>query len=708
MSNDDTGGVLPVPLNSPSPFEFEIALDTRVILDDDSDDGMAQFDDMIFEASEKRKRRLSRGCCRTLCDVDESYYRVSSYDEDAARRKKARKIVFFSLLMLLIGTLFGVVVGGALSSTSSSTPSTSSPASPDLSSLREKSFLPPAKYKGVVAADDSLCSNLGTLLMKGSGGNAIDAAIATTICLGVVNPGSSGIGGGCFILYHDSTSKSTSFIDSREFAPAAASSTMYDDLPATSSINGPFAAAVPAELKGLEKMHQLHGKIPWSDVVSPARDLALNGFRASPYLAHLASENWEKVSLNSDLKTLLSSPSQPEMPIKTGEIFKNTKLAETLTTIMTEGTDALFKGSIGAALVADLTEAGGIITTDDLASYDVTVRDPVSATVNGFTITGAPPPSSGGATVLAALRFVTGFDTPYAANFETLSQHRLSEGMKHAFAMRMSLADPAFYPDVGTVVEDMVSTSFVQNLRNSKYSDDGVQKLTEYGGSWSLLNETDRRRNLRGFQYLEDHGTTHLSVIDEYLNAVAITSTVNTEFGSGFLSPSTGILLNNQMDDFSSAGRPNYFGLVPSPKNYPAPHKRPLSSMSPTIVFDSHGKVRMVLGASGGPKIITATLQMILNHLFAGLDLFTSNSRPRIHDQLLYHNEETCTFSDEELLSGVELKLSDKTFQSMKRRGHPMLGVDYLGTCQAISVEQDSLISAVSDVRKDGQPAGNL
>ena len=215
-------------------------------------------------------------------------------------------------------------------------------------------------------------------------------------------------------------------------------------------------------------------------------------------------------------------------------------------------------------------------------------------------------------------------------------------------------------------------------------------------------------RHLRGFQYLEDHGTTHLSVVDADLNAVAITSTVNTEFGSGFLSPSTGILLNNQMDDFSSAGRANYFGLAPSPRNYPEPRKRPLSSMSPTIVFDSLGKVRMVLGASGGPKIITATTQMILNHLFAGLNLFSANSRPRIHDQLLYHDQETCTYSKEELLSGVVLELSDETKASLESRNHPMLGIDYLGTCQAISITSENLISAVSDVRKDGSPSGWL
>ena len=212
-------------------------------------------------------------------------------------------------------------------------------------------------------------------------------------------------------------------------------------------------------------------------------------------------------------------------------------------------------------------------------------------------------------------------------------------------------------------------------------------------------------RRATGFNYLNDHGTTHLSVVDSDMNAVAITSTVNTEFGSGFLS-STGILLNNQMDDFASAGRPNYFGISPSPLNYPQPFKRPLSSMSPTIVLDSSNKVRMVLGASGGPKIITSVLQTILNHLYAGLDLFIANSKPRIHDQLIYHGRTACAYSEEFLLSGVNVSLPAEILSLMERKGHTMEGADYMGSCQAIALTSEGAVSAVSDIRKDGSPAG--
>ena len=251
MSDNNTHQ--PLSMSSPAPFPA-IDIDTHVILDDlddDSDEGMKHFDDMIKEATERRSHKPS---CLRCFEGDESYYRVSSYDKASSDRRKVRKIIAFSLFMLLLGTALGVAMGSARYP---SPPPSSPPSSqPDISSLKEQSYLPPDKYKGVVAADDGLCSDLGANLMKTTSANAIDAAVATALCLGVVNPGSSGIGGGCFILFHDSSTSSTSFIDSREFAPAAASSTMYDNLPPTSSTDGPYAAAVPAELKGLEKVRR--------------------------------------------------------------------------------------------------------------------------------------------------------------------------------------------------------------------------------------------------------------------------------------------------------------------------------------------------------------------------------------------------------------------------------------------------------------------
>ncbi|GMH54840.1 hypothetical protein TrLO_g13674 [Triparma laevis f. longispina] len=461
---------------------------------------------------------------------------------------------------------------------------------------------------------------------------------------------------------------------------------MFSGMSERASVDGALAIAVPGELKGLQAIHEginnFGGKLSWSDCVAPVRDL--QGTVSS------------------------SDPNSTPTPIRQGDILKRPQLANTLTMIMEEGADALYKGSLAASLSSEIISAGGILTQADLAAYSPTIRDPINATVKGYTILGAPPPSSGGATMIAAARYIAGFEEPYGANFDTLSKHRTSEAMKHAFAMRMNLADPAFYDETNDVVRDMIESDYVDSLRRNFHSDDSVQPTGNYGGEkWAQLSEGGEgggeRRKTTGLNYLEDHGTAHLSVIDSDLNCVALTTTVNTEFGSGFLSPSTGILLNNQMDDFASEGRPNYFGLAPSPLNYPEPFKRPLSSMSPSIVLYDN-KPRMVLGASGGPKIITATLQTFLNHALAGQDLFLANTSPRIHDQILYHNELTCVYSEEKLLSGAVIELPSSTKASMTSRSHVMTSASYLGCCQAISVDVDGLISAVSDVRKNGSP----
>lgn len=369
---------------------------------------------------------------------------------------------------------------------------------------------------------------------------------------------------------------------------------------------------------------------------------------------------------------------------------------------------------------------------------------------------GPGPPSSGGGAIIGALRFLSGYSAPYSSSFDALSQHRYVEACRHVFAIRMSLSDPKFDRDTNAnAVRDLVEGDYMETLRAGTL-DDTVLNISQYGGPrWAQLHSTvqhsaganpmkdakegDRRRrimersganddttatssrNLRRFNYLEDHGTTSLSVVDRNRNTVTITSSVNLEFGSKVVSPSTGILLNNDMDDFSTPGRPNSFGLRPSETNFPVPGKRPLSSMSPTIVFrdgsgsgrgpatphDDLGELVLSLGASGGPKIITAVLQTILNYVFVGMPLFEAVSAPRIHDQLLYHgaagtNVERCT-----LLQGPDIVLSNRTRAALEKRGHELIETDYLGAVQAVAVDlENGSLTAVSDIRKQGMPAG--
>lgn len=365
-------------------------------------------------------------------------------------------------------------------------------------------------------------------------------------------------------------------------------------------------------------------------------------------------------------------------------------------------------------------------------------RDPLISKVAGYNVVGSPPPSSGGSTIIGAIRFLAGFTTPYSALLDTLSKHWYVEACRHVFAIRMSLSDPDFNPeDNANAVKDLIEGEYIESLRKMTI-DDSVLKLSQYGGpTWAQLNdaddkgtledaqEGDRRRmmesvsrNLRLFNYLDDHGTSSFSVVDKDRNTVTMTSSVNLAFGSKVVSPSTGIVLNNQMDDFSSPGRVNYFGLHPSESNYVVAGKRPLSSMSPMFVFRDNqqksstdpndlGTLILSIGASGGPKIITSVLQTILNKLFVGMPLYESISQPRIHNQLLYHGAAGTNIEHDTLPQGPSLRLSNRTVTALKKRGHKVVRTDFLGTVQAVAVDlETNMLSAVSDVRKQGMPAG--
>jgi len=371
-------------------------------------------------------------------------------------------------------------------------------------------------------------------------------------------------------------------------------------------------------LKALERVHDRFGKIAWRKVVEPARKLASDGCLVSALLAREIRDNEQKIRKgNAMLLSVLSRDGTRNGNLLVeGDLLVQTKLGETLSAIAAEGADAIYTGERSKKIADEIISAGGIIKAEDIRNYQVIEREPlIMSDVGGFSFVSAPPPSSGGGAVLGAIRFLGGYLEPLASGIGALSSHRLSEAMKHVFAMRMNLADPSFSEKTADVIDNFIKGSFMEELRSNLSSDMGIQALGTYGGKWSVLVDgagagNGGRELVRNFGYLEDRGTTHISVVDGVGNAVALTSTVNTEFGSKFMSPSTGILLNNQMDDFSNPGKANFFGLAPSEENYIRPGKRPLSSMSPTFVFGAGGKLRMVVGASGGPKIITATLQV--------------------------------------------------------------------------------------------------
>ena len=628
---------------------------------------------------------------------------------------------------------------------------------------------------GAVASDHPVCSELGNSILRDLGGNAIDAAVATMLCLGIANPSSSGIGGGAFILVHgDATHHQqtigqanfvspdfidarnpnerapvrggyvTEVIDCREVAPQAATTNMYQGKPNTASTHGGLSIAVPGELRGLELAHARHGRLSWAAVVKPAVNLARYGVDVGAHLAHDIAGNTKFLSQMDGLRTLLTKNNDGITLLQEGDKIKNPMLADTLEAVMNYGANAVYMGDRATSIAKEIQQAGGIVTEDDISSYRATLRSPLIAKdINGFTMVSVPPPSSGGAAIIGAARFLAGYKLPMASFADTLSKHRLVEAMRHAFAIRMSLSDPAYNNDtVQDAVNDLVDGDYMDNLRKNTL-DNATLPLSRYGGEkWAQLHdkegnnnatdasEGDRRRNLRDthteedprrhlyrrFGYLDDHGTSHLSVVDKDGNAVSITSSINTYFGSGVVSKSTGIILNDQMDDFGIPGLPNYFGLKPSEANFISPGKKPLSSMSPMLLFrngldvssdSSLGTLVLVIGASGGPKIITAILQVFINYAILGMPLYESIAHPRIHDQLLYHTNAVTAIEKCPLQQGPTIAVSLRTKYALENRGHQLLDVDYTGTVQAVSVDLESMtLTAVSDIRKGGSPAG--
>jgi gamma-glutamyltranspeptidase len=472
---------------------------------------------------------------------------------------------------------------------------------------------------GAVSTDDARCSELAVSVMRDLHGNAMDAAVTATLCLGLVNPASSGIGGGAFILVHstprndfiqnsqksspsfidrrkirndslrDKSKKWTEVIDCRESAPGNATFDMFEDLPINVSTIGALSIAVPGELRGLELAHARFGSLRWSDVVQPVIELAERGIYTSQILAREIMESKEKWQDFETINRIFTRNNDGKTYLEVGEIFTRPSYVETLKNVALHGADYIYKGEVAADIAKEIQEAGGIITTQDIENYKPILRDALVANVDGASIVSVPPPSSGGATIIGALRFLSGYKNPYASFADTLSIHRLVEAFKHVFAIRMSLSDPDFFSNVtDSAVQDLISGSFMEKLRKNTLDDD-VLALSQYGGEWALINCTDdeghaqdahegdrrlraklntiatddghhRQRRTRLFNYLEDHGTTHLNVVDRDRNSVSITSSVNYYFGSNFASPSTGIIFNDVMDDFSTPGRPNAYG----------------------------------------------------------------------------------------------------------------------------------------------------
>lgn len=478
---------------------------------------------------------------------------------------------------------------------------------------------PVAAEHAMVVSAHRLASDAGVSILK-SGGNVVDAAVAVGYALAVVWPAAGNLGGGGFMTIRLTDGRS-GFIDFREKAPLAATETMFQDpqgrpVPDLST-KGWLAVGVPGSVAGLDWALQHYGTLSRAAVMAPATKLAREGFVLGPAdvtLLRLASADFAEDPPTAKIFLRDGKPYEP------GETLRQPELAATLEAISTGGPEALYGGDLGREIAAASRAGGGLLQEKDLASYKVRELAPVRCSYRGYDIQSAPPPSAGGVALCETLNVLQGYDLHATGFHSAASIHLLAEAMRRAFRDRQSLSDPDFGANP---VADLLDKAYAAKLR------DGIapEKATR---SVDLAPDSSHEGQQATH---EGQQTTHFSIADAAGNAVAVTTTLNGWFGIHRVAGRTGILMNNEMDDFAAApGAPNMFGLAGSRANVVAPGKTPVSSMSPTIVTRD-GKLVMVLGSPGGSRIISTALQTIVNVVDYGMTLTEAIDAPRVHEQ---------------------------------------------------------------------------
>lgn len=468
---------------------------------------------------------------------------------------------------------------------------------------------------GAVATDQMLASRVGLDVLR-HGGNAVDAAVAIGYALAVTYPSAGNVGGGGFMLVWDARSATTHFIDFRERAPAAATANMYLDaagrvVPDRSTV-GALAVAIPGTVAGLELARERFGTRSRHDLIAPAIALARNGFVLSG--ADVASFA-EEATLLGKFPVTAAAFLPGGRPPRAGSVLRQPELAATLQAIAERGPAGFYAGPVARRLIAAIAAGGGIATLADLAGFRAVERDPIACAEGTHRIETSPPPSSGGVAICETLGILA--HLPHAPYRSAAAVHDEVEAERLAFADRSSaLGDPDF--GVSPVARLLAPEHLARDA--TRIAPDRATPSSE----------------VRGLGLHEGVNTTNYAVVDAAGDAVDVTYTLNSTFGSGLVAAGTGVLLNDEMDDFTSApGVPNQFGLVQGAVNAIAPNKRPLSSMSPTIALDARGGVALVGGAAGGPRIITTTLDLVRDAFEFDLPIGTAINAPRVHEQWL-------------------------------------------------------------------------
>ena len=530
---------------------------------------------------------------------------------------------------------------------------------------------------GMVSSEHALATQVGVDILK-RGGNAVDAAVAVGFALAVVLPNAGNIGGGGFMLIHDAKSGKEIALDFRELAPALAHRDMFLDqngkiIPG-SSTSSHLAVGVPGTVAGFDLAIKKYGSLPLKELIAPAIELAEQGFTVSPHLAAM---------LDASRKQLAPWPSsravffRGDRPLRAGEILVQKDLASSLRLIARDGAKAFYEGEIAKKIVAEMQKHGGLISAEDMKNYRAIERAPVTGNYRGYQVISMPPPSSGGVHIIQMLNMLEPFPIAQQGLNSAKNVHLMAEVMKLAYADRAEyLGDP-----------DHVKVP-VQGLTSPHYAQELIKKI-----DLKLATPSSTIKSGKPLPYESDQ-TTHYSVADRHGNVVATTYTLNLLFGSGIVATGTGITLNNEMDDFSvKAGVPNAFGLIGGDANAVAAKKRPLSSMTPTMVLKD-GKPFLVTGSPGGSRIITTTLQIILNTIDHQLNAAEASTALRMHHQW------------EPDVIRLEKGFNQDSTDKLKQMGHKLTIGRPMGRTQTIKITSDGFEGYADPRNPDGKALG--
>ncbi len=538
-------------------------------------------------------------------------------------------------------------------------------------------FHPVTARNGMVASEQELATHIGLDILQ-RGGNAVDAAVAVGFALAVALPNAGNLGGGGFMMVHDAKSGRDVALDFREVAPSGASRTMYLD-DKGNVVNGKslythYAVGVPGTVAGMAHALQKWGTLPLATVIEPAAQLADKGYPVSETLAKVLAQ---------ETKTFAPWPASQAIfwkggaPMKQGDLLVQKDLAASLRLIGKEGAKAFYEGAIAQKIAAEMAPHAGSITLADLKNYKVVERAPVRGQYRGYEIVTMPPPSSGGAHLIQILNMMERWPMKDWGVNSAASVHHMTEAMKLAYADRAEyLGDP-----------DFVKVP-LKGLTSKRYADQLAAGID--------ANKARTAQDIKPGkpQAYESDQTTHYSVVDKAGNAVAVTYTLNTNFGSGIVAKGTGVMLNNEMDDFAAKpGVANAYGLVGGDANAVQAGKRPLSSMTPTLVLKD-GKVALVTGSPGGPRIITTVLQTIVNTIDYGMNPAEAAATLRFHHQWMPDKLR------------LEKGFSQDTLNLLKARGHKIVVKPAMGRTQTIQVQGDRLLGASDPRNPDGRTLG--